>query len=132
MPKTCRQEWQSRRRHNYLRRPSTSALHERTVRKLEDRPDCSDPAGPGQFTGSIPFVPCLFSSGFDTHALEDAFITASFAGFAQEKEVITKEALGDRGEESPLTIQSKINELIHSSAMTDSGCSTKFIDEEYA
>jgi hypothetical protein len=64
--------------------------------------------------------------------LEDPFITSTFAGFAQEKEVITKEALGDLGDEAPLTIQSKINDLIHSSAMIDSGCSTQFIDEEYA
>ncbi len=64
--------------------------------------------------------------------MEDPFITSTFAGFAQEKEVITKEALGDLGDEAPLTIRSKINDLIHSSAMIDSGCSTQFIDEEYA
>jgi hypothetical protein len=51
--------------------------------------------------------------------LEDPFITSTFAGLAQGKEIITKEALGDLGDEAPLTIRSKINDLIVMNASRD-------------
>jgi hypothetical protein len=49
----------------------------------------------------------LFGSGFDASALEDPFITHHFVGYAQEREVISKTALGDLGDDSPLVVRTQ-------------------------